>query len=317
VHPRTHPRQSTLTRTHMDTSTCARNCPHENVHCVCMYLCRLPGKFLIKKGWQPRGCLHQSRDRAGEVQSWRVLQVDLLAHTKYPQLSTSTHWSGCKDARAKNYVHSWATAGDQPCRQVGDTCGRKKVSPSYPAFPDRDALCATACAYGLAMHQRSQHKAAHTWSNQCRYLHDCWYSKSNKNKRASLSTDHDSFWRQRWMAQKSTSSKLSTPALRKQTTSVPNTEVVSRTSRSSSPARTHTHRTHTCTHTHAHRCPHMYTQKHTHTHTQRCAHTYTHIRTHTYTHICTAHVHMYTERKNHLPLLHAQTNVKLKQTTLN
>lgn len=35
VHPRTHPRQSTLTRTHMDTSTCARNCPHENVHCVC------------------------------------------------------------------------------------------------------------------------------------------------------------------------------------------------------------------------------------------------------------------------------------------
>lgn len=102
VHPRTHPRQSTLTRTHTWT--------HLHVHVITrtrmctMYLCRLPGKFLLKKGWQPRGCLHQFRDRAGEVQSWRVLQVDLLAHTKYPQLSTSTHSSGCKDARAKNYT---------------------------------------------------------------------------------------------------------------------------------------------------------------------------------------------------------------------
>ena len=104
VHPRTHPRQSTLTRTHMDTSTCARNYIPARECALCMYLCRLPGKFLIKKGWQPRGCLHQFRDRAGEVQSWRVLQVDLLAHTKYPQLSTSTHSSGCKDARAKNYT---------------------------------------------------------------------------------------------------------------------------------------------------------------------------------------------------------------------
>ena len=242
-----------------------------------MYLCRLPGKFLLKKGWQPRGCLHQFRDRAGEVQTWRVLQVDLLAHTKYPQLSTSTHSSGCKDARAKNYTRGRRPATSPVDKYIGDTCGRKKVSPSYPAFPDRDALCATSCAYGLAMHQRSQHKAAHTWSNQCRYLHDCWYSKSNKHKRASLSTDHDSFWRQRWMGQKSTSSKLSTPALRKQTTFMPNTEVVSRTSRSSSPAHTHTPHAHvhvhvhvhTHTHTHAHRCPHKYTQKHTHTHTHK------------------------------------------------
>ena len=259
-----------------------------------MYLCRLPGKFLIKKGWQPRGCLHQFRDRAGEVQTWRVLQVDLLAHTKYPQLSTSTHSSGCKDARTKNYTRGRRPATSPVDKYIGDTCGRKKVSPSYPAFPDRDALCATACAYGLAMHQRSQHKAAHTWSNQCRYLHDCWYSKSNKNKRASLSTDHDSFWRQRWMAQKSTSSKLSTPALRKQTTFMPNTEVVSRTSRSSSPAHTHTPHahvhTHIHTHTHTHSCTQMPSYVHTKTyaHTQRCAHTYTHTYTHIHTHLYSA-----------------------------
>ena len=86
---------------------------------------------------------------------------------------------------------------------------------------------------------------------------------------------------------------------------------------------THTHtphaHVHTHIHTHTHSCTQMPSYVHTKTyaHTHKGAHTRTHIRTHTYTHIYTAHVHMYTERKDHLPLLHAHTNVKLKQTTLN